>query len=309
VPGRFGRYDVIAGAGDISHDGPADLLVRSRATGDSYVLPGRGDGTFGRALGPISRFAGASHLAVGNVAGSAAADVVAVDGGQVDAWVNPGGFDLGAPIDSHADFSKTDRILVAGDWDRDGYGDVITRQASGNLVLWRGNGHGRLVRTTVLGTGFDTIGKLTAVGDLTGDGYPDLIGQPRQGVMRVYPGKGLAGFKKSYPVYGAVKDGTPIGVGRWDGDGAPDSLVRRGSSLTVLHGNGPGGFHAPSAVKADLWGYDWAIGISDLQLSGHPDLIVRQKDTGRLFAIPGTSSELKTPVYLGGGFGGYDLAG
>ncbi len=309
VPGRFGRYDVIAGAGDISHDGPADLLVRARKTGDSYVLPGRGDGTFGRALGPISRFAGATHIAVGDMAGNSAADVVAVDGGQVAAWVNPGGFDLGSPIDTRADLSGADRILVAGDWDRDGYGDVVTRQRSGNLVLWRGNGHGRLTRSTVLAKGFDTVGKLTAVGDMTGDGYPDLIGQPRNGVMRVYPGKGLAGLKKSYPIYGAISYGTPIGVGRWDGDGAPDSLLRQGSTLTVLHGNGPGGLHAPSKVKADLSPYDWTLGVSDLQLTGHPDLIVRQKGTGRLYAIPGTDAELKTPVYLGGGFGGYDLAG
>jgi hypothetical protein len=166
-----------------------------------------------------------------------------------------------------------------------------------------------LTRSTVLAKGFDTVGKLTAVGDMTGDGYPDLMGQPRKGVMRVYPGKGLAGLKKSYPIYGAISDGTPIGIGRWDADGAPDSLLRQGGTLTVLHGNGPGGLHAPSKVKADLSPYDWTIGISDLQLTGHPDLIVRQKGTGRLYAIPGTDTELKTPVYLGGGFGGYDLAG
>ena len=50
------------------------------------------------------------------------------------------------------------------------------------------------------------------------------------------------------------------------------------------------------------------IGISDLQVTGHPDLIVRQKGSGRLYALPGTGSGLKAPVYLGSGFGGYDLA-
>src|SRR6185312_9397695 len=70
IPGHFGRYDVIAGAGDISRDHRDDLLVRERATGDTYVLPGRGDGTFAHKLGPITRFANAGRLAVGNVAGS-----------------------------------------------------------------------------------------------------------------------------------------------------------------------------------------------------------------------------------------------
>jgi len=146
------------------------------------------------------------------------------------------------------------------------------------------------------------------VGDMTGDGFPDLVGQPVGGVLRVYPGKGLAGFKKSYPIYGSLT-GTPIGVGRWDADGAPDSLLRQGRTLTVLHGNGPGGLHAPSKLGIDLSGFDWVIGISDLQLTGHPDLVVRQKDTGRLYALPGTGTGFKAPVYLGGGFGGYDLAG
>ena len=115
--------------------------------------------------------------------------------------------------------------------------------------------------------------------------------------------------EKAYPVYGAITKGTPIGVGRWDGDGAPDSLLRDGSRVTVLHGNGPGGLHAPLTLKGDLAPYDWAIGVSDLQLTGHPDLVVREKGTGRLYALPGTAQGFKAPVYLGSGFGGFDLAG
>ncbi len=310
IPGRFGRYDVIAGAGDLTHDGRRDVVVRERRTGDTYVLPGSGHGTFHRRVGPVvTHLAGATHVTVGNVAGSGAADLFAVLGSRVVAWVNAGGFDLGKPIDTGADFSKSDRIMVVGDWDRDGHGDVVTRQTTGNLVLWRGDGHGHLTRAKVLGRGFGSVSRLTAVGDMTGDGFPDLIGQPHKGVMRVYPGRGSAGFKKSYAVYGTISAGTPIGVGRWDGDGAPDSLVRRGHTVTLLHGNGPGGLHAPSRLSADLLPYDWTLGISDLQLTGHPDLIVRAKGTGRLYALPGRSNGFYRPVFLGGGFKGYDLAG
>jgi hypothetical protein len=310
VPGRFGGYDVIAGAGDLSHDGRADLFVRQRKTGAAFVLPGGGDGTFGRKLGPITRFAGETDLAVGQVHGSKAADVVALDGSKVKAWINSGGFTIGRPIDTQADLSGANRILVVGDWDRDGYGDVVTRQSrSGNLLLWRGDGHGHLTRALTLVRAFGSVSKLASVGDMTGDGFPDLVGQPRGGVLRVYPGKGLAGFKKSYPVYGTVKKGTPIGIGRWDSDGAPDSLLRRGGDVTLLHGNGPGGLHDPSRLAADLTAYDWVIGISDLRSKGHPDLIVRNKNNGRLYALPGRGSGVKAPIYLGSGFGGYDLAG
>jgi hypothetical protein len=309
VPGRFSRYDVIAGAGDLSRDGKADLFVRERKTGDSYVLPGDGSGGFSRRLGPISTFAGVTDVAVGRVGGSAVSDVVGIDGGAVKGWINSGGFTLGRPIDTHADLSKADRILVVGDWDRDGYADVVTRQRSGKLVLWRGDGQGHLTRSVTLGTGFDKVGKLTAVGDMTGDGHPDLVGQPRGAGLRVYPGKGTAGFKRSYPVHGRFDSGTLIGVGRWNADGAPDVLVQHGAKLTLLHGNGPGGLHSPSRIAGDLSAYDWTIGVSDLRLTGHPDLVVRQKGTGRLYALPGRASGLKAPVFLGAGFGGYDLAG
>ena len=61
--------------------------------------------------------------------------------------MNPGTFNLGRPIDTGVSFAGADRILDVGDWDRDGYGDVVTRQpGTGNLVLWRGDGHGHLQR-------------------------------------------------------------------------------------------------------------------------------------------------------------------
>ncbi len=309
IPGRFGAYSTIAGGGDFTADGFRDLLVRDRSTGDTYLLPGNGDGTFARRLGPFAGLGSAGRPAVGNVGGNATPDVVSVDGSTVRAWVNPGTFDLGRPIDTGVSFAGADRILDVGDWDRDGYSDVVTHQASGHLVLWLGDGHGHLQRGGVLATGFGAVGRLAAVGDMTGDGYPDLMGQPRGGVMTIYPGRGLAGLKKSYPAYGAIRHGTQIGIGRWNTDGAPDTLIRRGRTLTLYPGNGPGGLSSPSRLPVDLSPYDWVIGVSDLTLTGHPDLIVRQKDTGRLYALQGTPRGFHTPVYLGQGLGGYDLAG
>jgi hypothetical protein len=127
--------------------------------------------------------------------------------------------------------------------------------------------------------------------------------------MTLYPGRGLAGLAKGYPAYRALSSGTQIGIGRWNGDGAPDSLIRQGGSLTVYAGNGPGGLSSPSKLPVDLSPYDWVIGVSDLQLSGHPDLIVRQKGTGLLFALQGSPTGFRKPLYLGQGLGGYDLAG
>ena len=310
VPGAFAGYSTIAGGGDFTADGKPDLLAWDRTNGNGYVLPGNGDGTFGRRLGPVAHLGAARGGAVGNVGGNGTPDVVSVVGGNVAAWVNPGSFNLGRPIDTGVSFAGADQILDVGDWDRDGYADVVTRQAStGDLLLWLGDGHGRLKPAQTLAHGFGAVDGLAAVGDMTGDGYPDLLGQPRGGVVTLYPGSGLAGLQTSYPAYHSIASGTQIGVGRWNTDGAPDSLVRQGGTLTLLAGNGPGGLSSPSRLPVDLTPYDWVIGVSDLTLTGHPDLIVRQKGTGLLFALQGTPTGFLPPLYLGQGLGGYDLAG
>ena len=98
-------------------------------------------------------------------------------------------------------------------------------------------------------------------------------------------------------------------VGRWDADGSPDSLIRKGGTLTVLHGNGPGWMQHPARLAVDVSGYDWVLGVSDLRSAqGHPDLLVRQKGTGRVYALPGSASGIGARVYLGTVPAGYDLA-
>jgi hypothetical protein len=278
-------------------------------SGNSWVIPGKGDGTFQRPLGPFGQLAGASGLTAGDAAGSPAPDLVALSGDRLKVWTNPGTFDLGTPIDTGTKAPGADTLLAVGDWDRDGYGDVVYRRAAtGDLYLRRGDGQGHLGASTLLASGFGNVGKLAAVGDMTGDGYPDLMGQPKHGVMTIYPGKGLAGLRHGYPAAGSLS-GQQIGVGRWDGDGAPDSLFRNGrGALTLYHGNGPGGLHSPTKLSLDTSSYDWVIGVSDLRLTGHPDLIVREAGTGRLYAVPGTAKGFRAPIYLGQGMKGYDLA-
>jgi len=153
------------------------------------------------------------------------------------------------------------------------------------------------------------VGLLAAVGDMTGDGYPDLMGQPAGGAIRIYPGNGLQGLKTSYVAHGRIDAGTQVPVGRWDTDGSPDSLFRKGSKLTLFPGNGPGGLTDPRSLSLDLTPYDWVIGVSDVNLTGHPDLVVRARKTGYLWLIPGTTDGFGQRRFLGEGLGAYDLAG
>src|SRR5690606_27596253 len=135
---------------------------------------------------------------------------------------------------------------------------------SGNLRLHRGLGGDAFAAPTTIGTGFGNVDLLAAVGDVTGDGIPDLMGQPRGQAMRVYPGK-KKGLKASYVARSALSATAQYGIGRWNGDGAPDVLLRVGDKLQWYQGNGPGGLTgAPGNVAGNLKKYDLVVSPGDV---------------------------------------------
>lgn len=312
VTGSWQRWTTVSGAGDLTRDGRPDLFVRDADSKNGYVLPSRGDGSYGLPLGPVTRVKSAgSVLGAAQILGDATADVVARKGGAVLVYPNSGGTETAKPIATGVDLSDANLLLNAGDWDRDGFGDIVYRsKTSGALYLRRGDGTGRFGTSSLkLADGFKSVGLLAAVGDMTGDGYPDLMGQPTGGAIRIYPGNGVAGFRTSYVAHERITAGRQVPVGRWDADGAPDSLFRKGTKLLLFPGNGPGGLTSPRTLSVDLAPYDWVIGVSDVLLTGHSDLIVRDKATKYLWLLQGTTTGFTPRRFLAEGMGVYDLAG
>ncbi len=189
-------------------------------------------------------------------------------------------------------------IHRVGDWDRDGYNDIIAvRPSDGALIWYRGKGGGKFEGGRGLAGGFKNVTMLAAVGDVTGDGYPDLIGQPKGGKMTIYPGNGRGGLKPSYPAYGAVPGSRQIPVGLWNADGAPDSIVANGSSLNLYRGNGPGGWTSPKKVGTAS-GYDWLIGLGKMPGTSARLILVRNAATKQVYAVPRVGGKLGTPVIM-----------
>ncbi len=307
----FAGFDLITGLGDYTRDGRPDLFVRSTATGLGSALPSRADGDFGKLRGKVARVRGLVGVTGANVVGNAAPDLVGRRGG---AWLllpNRGTFETGRPVDAGFDLTGVNRILNVGDWDGDGHGDVVLRsKGSGNLVLRRGDGSGGFSSGTVIGTGFSRVRLLAAVGDMTGDGRPDLMGQPAGGSMRIYPGAGSAGLRASYPAYSSITAGGQIGVGRFDADGAPDSLLRRSGELRLYPGNGPGGLTSRvRTVGPRIAAYNWILGLGDVNRDGHADLVTRARATGDLWLLPGTGTGFGPRQLLAEDLSGFDLAG
>ena len=267
VAGSWQGYNRVVG-GDFNGDGRSDLVARA-SSGKVWLFPGRGDGTYGAALGPATNLKTMRWITGAPLVGGAGGDLIGVSGKSLVIVANRDTFELGAPIDTGVSFAGMDLLLNAGDVNRDGFGDVLARDTSGQLWFYAGNGAGGLAAGRVLGGGWGAVRGLEAVGDVTGDGNPDLIGTAGS-TLTVWPGNG-SGFGAAAPVKGGVP--------------------------------------APAGLPSDLSGFDWVFGVQAMTLKGLNDYVVRDRASGGVYLYSGRKSGVSNPRLLGEGLGVYDLAG
>lgn len=309
IPGAWGQYSHISGAGDLDNDGRPDLLVKKKKPKVVFVVPGNGAGRVGHRLGPFPQFRRMDFVAaVGQMAGDSGTDLVARNGaGTMLVFPNNGARNVESVTDAGFTLEKGNLILNVGDWNGDGYGDVMTR-TGGRVDLRLGNGYGGFEAPVVAARRWGKVKLLAAVGDITGDGYPDLMGQPVGMSMRIYPGDGSTGFGESYVAHSAISSDRHTGLGLWDSDGSPDSLLRRpDGTIVVYRGNGPGGLMDPIEVRKNLRRYDIVQSIGDATGDGRPDLLAREARSGKLWMFPGTPKGFGVRRLVTDRFAAYDL--
>ena len=249
-----------------------------------------------------------------NLAGADAPDVVARDRTSKRVYLlRTGGEGVVAHTTAtNTRFPSADLVLSAGDWDRDGHGDLVTRSGrTGRLYLYRGDGRGDFAAPLPMSASdFGPIRMLTAVGDMTGDGRPDLLGQRSGGSMKIYPGNGRHGFFHSYVAHSAVPGRQQVGVGLWTSDGAPDTVVRRSDHRLVLYpGNGPGGLTGGTVIGTAMPAFGRLVSVGDLTGDGRTDLLMQQRSDGRLWLRAGTAHGFARKHHFGTGTSRYDLVG
>ncbi|WP_300682144.1 FG-GAP-like repeat-containing protein [Nocardioides sp.] len=315
--GTFGKKRSLGGGwqgatslavADFNFDGRADVIYRSASTKKGYVRLGNGGTGFSGNLGPYAGFKTEGPISgATQVVGGGSPDILTVTNGNLHLLKKTTATDLGTPVVTNLNLAKANLVLNAGDWNRDGKGDVLYRTTDGKLYLTLGNGAGTFSGAYLLGN-FAGYTMISAVGDMTGDGNADLMAQNASG-MRLFPGNGKTGVSTSYAVYNRIAGSAQVPGGAWDADKAPDVLVRNGSSLLLYKGNGPGGLSSPKVVSTGMGAYDWVIGVGPLAGSGHSDLVVRD-GAGTLYSLRGKSDGTLSPRrVMGYGFKGYDLAG
>lgn len=178
-------------------------------------------------------------------------------------------------------------LMNAGDWDRDGDGDILIRHTDGTIRVNRGNGTETFATGVIIGRNFESVSVIDVVGDITGDGWPDLLGKYSTGEIRVWPGRGTSALGGSYRMRSAVSGSTQvIGAGRfYADDGSPEVVVRLSSKLLIFRTNGPGGLTTYSDPGIDTSVFDFILATKDLRgASTGGDLLLRRKSDGMWFA-------------------------
>ncbi|HSD29991.1 MAG TPA: VCBS repeat-containing protein [Vicinamibacteria bacterium] len=272
--------------GDLNRDGRPDLVAAVGGTSALSVLLGDGRGGFSPAPGSPLPVAPAPHLVeIGDLDRDGKPDLVATshDSHGVFVWLGDGTGRFrsaaGSPYPALAGGRPHNHGLALGDVDRDGALDVATTDDEAHVVavlLGDGRGGFRPASRSPFGVGRQPYP--LALADLNGDGRLDIVTPDvESGTLSVLLGDGRGGFERA--------EGSPIrvtarpysvAVGDLAGDATLDAVTTHDdvSLVTVLRGDGRGGFRVAPGSPVDVGRRAGKAVIRDLNRDGKSDLVL-----------------------------------
>jgi hypothetical protein len=217
------------------------------------------------------------------------------------------GHSLGRPVTVGVGFDHYTHVATVGDWNGDGYADVVVRTPAARLYLKRGGRTGRLSVGTYLAGGAD-VRSIAGIGDANLDGHPDLAVLTKAGKLSLIFGNGQLGRSRTTKITsGWQRHDWLRATGDFDRDGRPDLISKLGDQLMLHRGTATG--LAPPITLATGWaGFANLTSIGDFTGDGRADAIARTK-TGRLVVFVGNGKDRITrQATLAGSFAGTRFA-
>lgn len=302
------RYNQIAAVGDQDGDGLEDLVAIDSRTGELELHSLDGDGTAVREGEVVATSWGGDRLAAVNEEraydfdGDGAADVFARrdSDGKLYFYSGDGSGGFGPIGTWGTDLKGLNLLETAGDFDGDGFSDLIGRSAAGALYLYRGDGVGGYdpAAREQIGSGWNGMSAIVSGQDFNGDGHIDVAAREQStGYLWLYPGEGDGGFAARVKIgtgWNAMREITA--AGDLDHDGHADVIAVRASNecMYFYSGRGDGTLRPGVQISCNWVGYDQVAAVGDFDGDGHADWIARREADGRVY------------LYKGNGNGGFD---
>ncbi|MFD4376490.1 FG-GAP repeat domain-containing protein [Streptomyces sp. NPDC058486] len=230
--GDFAGIEQFALAGNIPYTGKDGFLARDTAgTLFQYSPSTTGTVTPRQSVSDAGEWKNAVWTAISSLNPDNVQDTVQVLDGEL--WID-GMYPIGLGWGAYNAFAGP------GDLSGDGKGDLLARDRSGVLYLYKGNGEGDKFATRIrVGTGWGAYNRIFGAGDYTGDGLSDLLGRTTGGDLYVHPGTGNAAspFKPRVKIgsgWGAYKHLAAAGDLNADGKGDIVGITSGGELFTYL---------------------------------------------------------------------------
>ena len=206
---------------------------------------------------------------------------------DVTAAVSPSGTLITDPDDP---FAYSGTVMAVADFNGDGFLDFATTNAN-QVSVMLGNGSGNF--TAAPGSPFAGTSLYSAVaGDFNGDGIEDLAVVSSAGVTAML-GDGTGRFT-TIPGSPFATGAAPISVavGDFNGDGNLDIVTanERANNVTVLLGNGAGGFTAAPGSPFTVGTSPYSVVVADFNGDGHPDIATANYTTHNVTVLLGNGA-------------------
>ena len=298
--------------GDFNGDGKPDLAIVNTSSGSLGILLGKGASTFGPAVNYNAQ-SFPSALAIGDFNGDHIQDVAVLNtcANSINCYYDTISIFLGNGDGTFRTLKAVNAGgtagafgIVAGDFNGDGYADILVSQqfSNGNtgVSLLLSKGDGTFQKPVSVSQSFFGGGPI-AVGDLNRDGKLDFVSTGNSSVV-VFLGNGDGTI---VPTAFPVKAGpSRLAVADVNNDGNLDviGLNFGAGSVTIMLGNGDGTLQPPKQFSTGSNQRSSAVfvTVADFNQDGNPDIAVVNQGTA--FSAPA-----EVAVLLGNGDGTFQL--
>jgi Ca2+-binding RTX toxin-like protein len=246
----------IAGTGDFNGDGRVDVLWRNADGRITDWLGAANGGLTDNAVNALNSVSNDWHIVgIGDFNGDGRSDILwRNDDGRITDWLGSanGGFTPNGG--NFLDTVSTDwKIVGTGDFNGDGYTDIMWRNVDGRITNWLGTANGSFtdnVANAYNGVSLDW--HVAGIGDFNGDGRDDILWLNSDGRVTDWLSTANGGYQpNSANFYTSLGTNWQVAsVGDYNGDGRADILWRSSDGRMTDWLGTPNGSFSDNAANA-----------------------------------------------------------